>query len=121
MITDKDKLRIYKKAGDRVFLGNRRTRYDSRPETIHTVCSRGLAGKLECLIAQGSDVNAIDKLGNTPLHKAVSYGHKDIVKMLLEAGADANVKNIDNESPVWWALCLQNKDMVAILAKAEKI
>jgi ankyrin repeat protein len=40
------------------------------------------------LIAQGTNVNALDPNGDAPLVMAAYLGHTEIVQMLLEAGAD---------------------------------
>lgn len=40
------------------------------------------------MIAQGSDVNAIDQEGASALNRAVGAQDEDITKILLEHGAD---------------------------------
>ena len=39
------------------------------------------------LLAKGARINALDKFGETPLHKAAKDGHKYIVKLLRQHGA----------------------------------
>jgi ankyrin repeat protein len=43
-------------------------------------------------LATGTDVNAKDEEGGTPLHFATGWDHKEIVELLIDAGADVNVK-----------------------------
>ena len=45
-------------------------------------------------LAAGVDVNVIYK-GQTPLHYAAAYGHKEIVELLIAKGADVNAKISD--------------------------
>ena len=49
--------------------------------------ARGHKNVAELLLDNGADVNAKDKHGNTPLHKATLRGNKDIVELLRKHGA----------------------------------
>ena len=49
-------------------------------------------------MAAGSDVNAKDEFGRTPLHDATFYGHKEIVELLIAKGADVNAKTSDEDN-----------------------
>jgi ankyrin repeat protein len=40
----------------------------------------------ELLLANQADVNSRDKAGSTPLHEAVSRGHKDVGELLRQHG-----------------------------------
>ena len=43
-------------------------------------------------LAAGTDVNARDKDGWTPLHPASYEGHQEIVELLIAQGADVNAR-----------------------------
>ena len=51
------------------------------------------------LVEKGSNVDAQDKQGETPLHSAITYvrqnseGHEQILRLLLQSGANVNVKD----------------------------
>lgn len=44
-------------------------------------------------LIKSTDINARDKMGNTPLILAIEKGHKEIAKLLIDGGADLNVTN----------------------------
>jgi ankyrin repeat protein len=50
---------------------------------------RGNIDLVRQLLAEGADVNARPRYGNTALIEAAVVGHADIVELLLAAGADA--------------------------------
>ena len=51
-------------------------------------------------IANGSDVNAKDEFGSTPLDGAVYDGHREIAELLIANGANANAKDEDGATPL---------------------
>jgi len=58
--------------------------------------SGDLAG-VQAELDKGANVNAKDKNGATPLHRAAWFGHKEIVELLIAKGADVNAKD-DSQS-----------------------
>jgi Ankyrin repeats (many copies)/Ankyrin repeat len=52
-----------------------------------------------CLLDAGSDPNAVDKGGTTPLHRAIRNRCAAAVAALLEGGADRNARNGRGSTP----------------------
>lgn len=56
---------------------------------IHVATAEGKEDMVSLLLQHGADVNAVDNIGNTPLHYC---GHKEIATTLLEWGADPLIR-----------------------------
>lgn len=50
------------------------------------------------LLQHGPDINAVDDLGDTPLHVAIYRGNLDAAYILIENGANPNIQNVKNKS-----------------------
>jgi len=73
---------------------------------------------IQCLLAAGGDINAQDKNGATPLHRAVRKRCAAAVKSLLEGGSDARLKNKPGSTP--FHLAVQNTGCGGTGAEAAK-
>ena len=60
-------------------------------ETLPAACRDGDLELARLLLSADADVNARDKSGETPLHRAAEEGRTDVVRLLPEAGADSEV------------------------------
>ena len=67
------------------------------------------------LIAHKADVNATDNDGLTPLHAAVSNGHKEVAALLLSSNALVNTKDHNGHTPLDLALTEGYKDIAELL------
>jgi hypothetical protein len=77
-----------------------------------------LTGNLEALqqhIDAGSDLNARDEFGSTPLIVASTFGETDVAEALISAGADLEAGNSDGSTPLHIASFLCYPDIVAAL------
>src|SRR6266478_7622981 len=61
---------------------------------------------IQCLLDAGADINAQDKNGATPLHRAVRTRCAAAVRCLLERGGDPRLKNKSGSTP--FHLAVQN-------------
>ena len=66
-------------------------------------------------LAAGTDVNARDSIGETPLHYAARWGHKGIAELLIANGADVNAKNDYGYTPLHWTANNGHKEVVELL------
>ena len=78
------------------------------------------AGDIETVkqhLAAGTDVDAKDKYGRTPLHLAPGSGHKEIAELLIAKGADVNAKIDDGRTPLDFAVKYKRTETADLLRK----
>ena len=89
--------------------GEARARDERRDETRRQICvcdwgvMESESVVLEAVTAAlslGSDVNAINKAGDTALHSAASMRYDAVVQLLAQKGADLNVRNKRGQTPL---------------------
>ena len=68
--------------------------------SIHQAAEDGHIESVKQHLAAGTDVNAKDKYGVTPLHRAALVGNKETVELLIAKGADVNVKDKHGGTPL---------------------
>ena len=72
--------------------------------TIHVAARAGNLAKVKGLIQEGTDVDATDKSGETPLFSAVLADNDNVAKFLLDEGADVNAQNKLGRTPLHFAI-----------------
>lgn len=74
--------------------------------------------RLKTLRADGVDINAKDKHGYTPLHRAIRSDSLEVVKALIAAGADVNARAEDDFTPLHVAAIGATPEVVKVLIAA---
>jgi len=83
--------------------------------SIHEAAKKGNIEAIKQHLAAGTDVNAKDKFGGTPLHAAAYWGHKEIVELLIAEGAEVNAKNSFSDTPLDRAIRLGQTETADLL------
>lgn len=69
---------------------------------------------------QKQNLNKTDSHGWTPLHWAVSMGHKSIVEILLRSGASPDLPDLAGWTPTFWAAFKGQTDIIEMLWRYDK-
>jgi ankyrin repeat protein len=83
--------------------------------TLHILAQDGVLPPLQFLLTAGSNVNARNIDGRTPLHNAAKSGHIDIARELICWKADINCKDTDGKTPLLLALEEKRHGLVQLL------
>lgn len=67
---------------------------------LHLAAERNHAGLCRWLLRLGSDVNRVDLLGQTPLHRAVRFGAAEAASLLVAHGADLDARDWQKRAPL---------------------
>jgi hypothetical protein len=80
-----------------IFLLTRtRSKAEKTQSSLRDAVSKGRDETVKSLIAEGTDVHAINVRGQTPLHLAAMTDNVDVVRMLINGGADIDVADPGN-------------------------
>lgn len=94
---------------------------EEKPTPTINIHLAALQGNLEAIrqhIESGSDLDARDAYGSTPLIIAAAFGKTDVAKALIEGGADLNVRNRDRATALHTAAFLCRTEIMAALLDA---
>ena len=73
-----------------------RSKVEKAQSSLRDAVSKGRDETVKSLIAEGTDVHAINVRGQTPLHLAAMTDNVDVVRMLINGGADVDVVDPGN-------------------------
>jgi hypothetical protein len=88
---------------------------------FHYFCQKysniSMIGPFDRLVERGADVHAVNKFGETPLHKAIFHSSLKLtlLDLLLQRGADPNAVSTTGETPLHYAVHLGREDVVKFL------
>jgi len=82
--------------------------------SLYRAVQIGDIDQIERHLYWGTDINAPDAQGNTPLHVAADRGRWAVVRLLLEHGAEIDARNAEGQTPINSAL-LKGRTQVAEL------
>jgi len=83
--------------------------------SLHKAAAAGHLENVKELLAAGTDVNAKNDRGWTPLRQAAGSGHKEIVELLIANGTNVNAKDEGGMTPLHWAADRGHKEIVELL------
>lgn len=80
-----------------------RVRVDDRDEQsralLHAAAQHGIASVVYTLVHDfGADVDAQTSGGDTALHLACAFGHRDVAHMLTRLGASDTIRNLQGHT-----------------------
>ncbi len=83
--------------------------------SLHLAALQGNVEVIRQHVEAGSDLNAKDLYGSTPLIVAAAFGKTEVARALIEAGADLNITNNDGASALHTAAFLCRTEIVEAL------
>ena len=83
--------------------------------SIHKAVESGNIKAVKQHLDAGTDVNAKNEGGLTPLHDAAYGGHKEVAELLIAKGADVNAKDKHGRTPLLHAATWGRKEILELL------
>jgi hypothetical protein len=74
-----------------------------KEQELLEAAAEGDEERIEDLLRQGVDANAVDAIGRTAIINAAWRGHEHIVRMLVEAGVEIDAADDQDRTPLAWA------------------
>ena len=86
---------------------------------LHAAAYMGDLKACEQHVKAGTDLNAKDAYGSTPLNVSIVFGRTDAAIYLINAGADLNLQNADGSTPLHTAAFFGRIEIVKALIENE--
>jgi hypothetical protein len=83
--------------------------------SLHVAALQGDLDAIRGHINAGSDLNAKDAYGSSPLIVAATFGRPDVARALIDAGADITITNNEGSTPLHIAAFLCRTEIVQAL------
>jgi len=83
--------------------------------SIHEAVAEGNIEAVKRHLNAGTDLDAKNMVGLTPLHYAAANGHKEIAELLIEKGADLNAKDEDGGTPLDVAISFNRTEIADLI------
>ncbi len=87
----------------------------AKVSALHLAAHRGNLDKLRNSLKEGTNVDARDEAGHTPLYYAASAGQMHVVEFLISKGAEVNAKDKRGDTPLYYAADAGWKNMTELL------
>ena len=84
-------------------------------KTIHEAVATGDIARVQSLLAQGTNINLLNRSRFTPLHMAVLNRRNEVAELLINKGANLNAKNNRGLTPLHVAASTGQKEIVELL------
>ncbi|XP_076926696.1 uncharacterized protein LOC143589971 [Bidens hawaiensis] len=86
---------------------------------LHTLALAGQIKVMDNLLANGYDIDAVDKDGQTALHKTVLGKKEAVISHLLRKGAKPHLQDLDGATPLHYAVQVSAMQTVKLLIKSK--
>ena len=84
-------------------------------DSIHEAAIIGNIELVRQHLAAGTDMNAKDRNGDSPLDLSANRGHKEITELLIVKGGNINLKGNDGSTPLHLAVLDGRYEIVGLL------
>jgi ankyrin repeat protein len=83
--------------------------------SLHAAAMQGNVNAVRQHMEAGSDLDAEDAYGSSPLTVAATFGQTEVARILIEGGADLETTNNDGSTPLHVAAFLCRTEIVQLL------